>query len=435
MGSPVDVHSAAAEQAHDIAVARKDILRIATAGSVDDGKSTLIGRLLFDSKAVFEDQYEAVSRASKGDYVDLALLTDGLRAEREQGITIDVAYRYFATPRRTFILADTPGHVQYTRNMVTGASTADLAIVLVDARKGMLEQSRRHAFLASLLRVPHLVVAVNKMDLVAWSQEVFDRIAGEFSAFAAKLGVPDLTVVPVSALHGDNVVTRSASTPWYDGPSLLQHLERVEVGSDLNLTDPRFPVQYVIRPQSDAFHDYRGYAGTVSSGVLRPGDEVRVLPSGLTTTITAIDGPRGPVAEAFPPMSVTVRLADDLDVSRGDLLCAPADPPEVAQDLDALVCWMTDQPLRPRQRLAVKHTTRTVRGMVRELAYRLDVNTLERDPDATELGLNDIGRVRLRTTQPLFVDDYLRNRATGRFILIDEATNATVGAGMLTPAA
>jgi bifunctional enzyme CysN/CysC len=435
MGSPVDVHSAAAEQAHDIAVARKDILRIATAGSVDDGKSTLIGRLLFDSKAVFEDQYEAVSRASKGDYVDLALLTDGLRAEREQGITIDVAYRYFATPRRTFILADTPGHVQYTRNMVTGASTADLAIVLVDARKGMLEQSRRHAFLASLLRVPHLVVAVNKMDLVAWSQEVFDRIAGEFSAFAAKLGVPDLTVVPVSALHGDNVVTRSASTPWYDGPSLLQHLERVEVGSDLNLTDPRFPVQYVIRPQSDAFHDYRGYAGTVSSGVLRPGDEVRVLPSGLTTTITAIDGPRGPVAEAFPPMSVTVRLADDLDVSRGDLLSGPADPPEVAQDLDALVCWMTDQPLRPRQRLAVKHTTRTVRGMVRELAYRLDVNTLERDPDATELGLNDIGRVRLRTTQPLFVDDYLRNRATGRFILIDEATNATVGAGMLTPAA
>jgi bifunctional enzyme CysN/CysC len=273
------------------------------------------------------------------------------------------------------------------------------------------------------------------MDLVDWSQEVFEAIRAEFAAFAAKLGVPDLTVVPVSALHGDNVVTRSASTPWYEGPSLLHHLEQVEVGSDLNLADPRFPVQYVVRPQSDAFHDYRGYAGTVASGVLRPGDEVRVLPSGLTTTITAIDGPRGPVAEAFPPMSVTVRLADDLDVSRGDLLCAPADPPEVAQDLDALVCWMTDQPLRPRQRLAVKHTTRTVRGMVRELAYRLDVNTLERDPDATELGLNDIGRVRLRTTQPLFVDDYLRNRATGRFILIDEATNATVGAGMLTPAA
>jgi bifunctional enzyme CysN/CysC len=423
---------AAAEQAGD--TAGNDVLRIATAGSVDDGKSTLIGRLLYDSKAVFEDQYAAVERASRGDRVDLALLTDGLRAEREQGITIDVAYRYFATPRRTFILADTPGHVQYTRNMVTGASTADLAIVLVDARKGMLEQSRRHAFLASLLRVPHLVVAVNKMDLVGWSQEVFDRIAGEFAAFAAKLGVPDLTVVPVSALHGDNVVGASANTPWYTGPALLRHLERVEVGSDLNLVDQRFPVQYVVRPQSDDFHDYRGYAGTVASGVLRPGDQVRVLPSGLTTTISAIDGPRGQLAEAFPPMSVTLRLADDLDVSRGDLLCGPDGGPEVTQDLDALVCWMAEEPLRPRQRLAVKHTTRTVRGVVRELAYRFDVNTLHRDPDATELGLNEIGRVRLRTTQPLFVDDYLHNRATGRFILVDEATNATVGAGMLTPA-
>jgi bifunctional enzyme CysN/CysC len=426
--------TAAEQAAHELATTRKDILRIATAGSVDDGKSTLIGRLLFDSKAVFEDQYEAVERASKGDYVDLALLTDGLRAEREQGITIDVAYRYFATPRRTFILADTPGHVQYTRNMVTGASTADLAIVLVDARKGMLEQSRRHAFLASLLRVPHLVVAVNKMDLVDWSPEVFDRIADEFSAFAAKLDVPDLTVVPVSALHGDNVVTRSANTPWYEGPSLLHHLEHVHVASDRNLVDPRFPVQYVVRPQSDAFHDYRGYAGTVASGVLRPGDEVQVLPSGLTTTITAIDGPRGPVAEAFAPMAVTLRLADDLDVSRGDMVCRPSNAPHPTQDLDALVCWMTDEPLRPRQRLAVKHTTRTVRGMVKELAYRLDVNTLHRDLEATELGLNDIGRVRLRTTQPLFVDDYQRNRVTGRFILVDEATNATVGAGMLTPA-
>jgi bifunctional enzyme CysN/CysC len=425
----------AAEQAgREPATTRKDILRIATAGSVDDGKSTLIGRLLYDSKAVFEDQYEAVERASRGDYVDLALLTDGLRAEREQGITIDVAYRYFATPRRTFILADTPGHVQYTRNMVTGASTADLAIVLVDARKGMLEQSRRHAFLASLLRVPHLVVAVNKMDLVDWSQEVFDRIADEFSAFAAKLDVPDLTVVPVSALHGDNVVSRSANTPWYEGPSLLHHLEHVHVASDRNLVDTRFPVQYVIRPQSDAFHDYRGYAGTVASGVLRPGDEVQVLPSGLTTTITAIDGPRGAVPAAFPPMSVTLRLADDLDVSRGDLICRPANAPHPTQDLDALVCWMTDQPLRPRQRLAVKHTTRTVRAMVKDLVYRLDVNTLHRETDAAELGLNDIGRVRLRTTQPLFVDDYLRNRVTGRFILVDEATNATVGAGMLTPA-
>ncbi|RBY81905.1 sulfate adenylyltransferase subunit 1 [Blastococcus sp. TF02A-26] len=435
----VDVHSPVAEHAAEIATARRDILRIATAGSVDDGKSTLIGRLLYDSKAVFEDQYEAVARASKGDFVDLALLTDGLRAEREQGITIDVAYRYFSTPRRTFILADTPGHVQYTRNMVTGASTADLAIVLVDARKGLLEQSRRHAFLASLLRVPHLVVAVNKMDLVGWSEETFEAISDEFSAFAAKLSVPDLTVVPISALHGDNVVTHSPNTPWYEGPTLLHHLEHVHVAGDRNLTDPRFPVQYVIRPQihgsGDAhFHDYRGYAGTVSSGVLRVGDEVQVLPSGLTTTIAGIDGPRGPVEEAFAPMSVTVRLADDLDVSRGDLICRPTNAPQVTQDLDALVCWMADEPLRPRQRLAVKHTTRTVRAMVKDVAYRLDVNSLHREPEVAELGLNDIGRVVLRTTQPLFVDDYLRNRVTGRFILVDEATNATVGAGMLTPA-
>jgi bifunctional enzyme CysN/CysC len=431
--SAVDVHSPAAEQAAELATARKDIIRIATAGSVDDGKSTLIGRLLYDSKAVYEDQYAAIERASKGDYVDLALLTDGLRAEREQGITIDVAYRYFSTPRRTFILADTPGHVQYTRNMVTGASTADLAIVLVDARKGMLEQSRRHAFLASLLRVPHLVVAVNKMDLVDWSQQTFEAISDEFSAFAARLDVPDLTVVPISALHGDNVVSRSEKAPWYQGPSLLHHLEHVHVASDRNLVDVRFPVQYVVRPQSDAFHDYRGYAGTVASGVLRSGDEVQVLPSGLTTTVAGIDGPRGPVDEAFAPMAVTVRLADDLDVSRGDLLCRPGNVPQATQDLDALVCWMADEPLRPRQRLAVKHTTRTVRAMVKELTYRLDVNTLHRDLEAGELGLNDIGRVKLRTTQPLFVDDYYRNRVTGRFILVDEATNATVGAGMLPP--
>src|SRR5687767_9060225 len=406
-----------------------ELLRLATAGSVDDGKSTLIGRMLYDTKSIFEDQLAAVERVSqqRGDeYTELALLTDGLRAEREQGITIDVAYRYFATPRRTFIMADTPGHVQYTRNMVTGASTADLAIVLVDARKGMLEQSRRHAFLASLLRVPHLVVAVNKMDLVGWSEEVFEAIRDEFSAFASKLNVPDLTVVPISALHGDNVVTHSTNTPWYEGTTLLHHLENVHVASDRNLVDVRFPVQYVIRPQSDAHHDYRGYAGTVASGVLRPGDEVQVLPSGLTTTIAAIDGPRGPVEEAFAPMAVTVRLTDDVDVSRGDLICRPANAPHATQDLDALVCWMAEEPLRPRQRIAIKHTTRTVRGVVKELAYRLDVNTLHRDPD--------IGRVKLRVTQPLFVDDYTRNRVTGRFILIDEATNATVGAGMLTPA-
>ncbi|MGY1750697.1 sulfate adenylyltransferase subunit 1 [Modestobacter sp. SYSU DS0511] len=426
--------SALSQAAAEIATARKDILRIATAGSVDDGKSTLIGRLLFDSKAVFEDQYAAIERASRGDYVDLALLTDGLRAEREQGITIDVAYRYFTTPRRTFILADTPGHVQYTRNMVTGASTADLAIVLVDARKGMVEQSRRHAFLASLLRVPHLVVAVNKMDLVDWSESVYEGIREEFTAFATKLEVPDVTVVPISALQGDNVVTRSANMSWYEGTSLLHHLEHVHVASDRNLVDTRFPVQYVIRPQSDAFHDYRGYAGRVAGGVLRPGDEVQVLPSGLTTTIAGIDGPDGPVDAAFPPMSVTVRLTDDLDVSRGDLICRPQNAPQATQDLDAMVCWMSDQPLQARQRLAVKHTTRSVRAVVKDVQYRLDVNTLHRDLESSSLGLNDIGRVTLRATQPLFVDDYHRNRATGRFILIDEATNATVGAGMLTPA-
>src|SRR5215208_1889854 len=303
-----------------------ELLRLSTAGSVDDGKSTLIGRLLYETKSIFEDQLEAIDRASRDqglDRLNLALLTDGLRAEREQGITIDVAYRYFSTPRRSFVLADTPGHVQYTRNMVTGASTADLAIVLVDARKGMLEQSRRHAFLASLLRVPHLVVAVNKMDLVGWSEATYEAIRDEFSAFAAKLDIPDLTVVPISALQGDNVVSRSANTPWYQGPSLLHHLEHVHVASDRNLVDARFPVQYVVRPQSDAHHDYRGYAGTVASGVLRPGDEIQVLPSGLTTTIATIDGPRGPVDEAFPPMAVTVRLTDDLDVSRGDLICRP----------------------------------------------------------------------------------------------------------------
>ncbi len=428
MSAPTDDLSAAAAE---IATARKDMLRIATAGSVDDGKSTLIGRLLYDSKAVLEDQYEAISRASRGDHVDLSLLTDGLRAEREQGITIDVAYRYFTTPRRTFVLADTPGHVQYTRNMVTGASTADLAIVLVDARKGMLEQSRRHAFLAALLRVPHVVVAVNKMDLVDWSEDVFSAIRDEFTAFAARLDVPDVTVVPISALAGDNVVTPSRNMPWYDGPSLLHHLEEVEVGSELVQTGLRFPVQYVIRPQSDAHRDYRGYAGSVASGVVRVGDAVQVLPSGLRTTVAAIDGPSGPLEQAFAPMAVTLRLADDVDVSRGDLVCPVDDAPAVTQDLEAVVCWMTDEPLRDRRRLAVKHTTRSVRAIVKSVHHRLDVNTLDHDVEAGELGLNDIGRVTLRTTQPLFVDDYARNRATGRFILVDEATNATVGAGML----
>jgi bifunctional enzyme CysN/CysC len=411
-----------------------DLLRFATAGSVDDGKSTLIGRLMYDTKTIFEDQLEAVERTSRLmgiDFTNLALLTDGLRAEREQGITIDVAYRYFATPRRKFIIADTPGHIQYTRNMVTGASTADLAVVLVDARKGMVEQSRRHAFIVTLLRVPHLVVAVNKMDLVDYAQDVFERIRAEFASFAAKLSVPDLTVIPIAALHGDNVASRSERMPWYGGPSLLHHLENVHIASDRNMTDVRFPVQYVIRPQSSTYHDYRGYAGTVSGGILKPGDQVTVLPSGLETRIASIDTQDGPVEEAFPPMAVTVRLEDDLDVSRGDMIARPHNAPVGTQELDAMVCWMSDEPLVPGRKLAIKHTTRTSRSMVKELRYRLDVNTLHRDESAEELRRNDIGRVQLRTTSPLLVDDYRRNRSTGGFILIDESTNDTVAAGMV----
>jgi bifunctional enzyme CysN/CysC len=415
-----------------------DLLRFATAGSVDDGKSTLIGRLLFDTKTIFADQLEAVeaASASRGDeYTNLALLTDGLRAEREQGITIDVAYRYFATPRRKFIIADTPGHIQYTRNMVTGASTADLALILVDARKGLVEQSRRHAFLTSLLRVPHLVLCVNKMDLVDWDSGVYERIADEFTSFAAKLDAPDLTVIPVSALNGDNIASRSENSPWYEGPSLLHHLEHVHIASDRNLVDVRFPVQYVIRPQSTTVTDYRGYAGQVASGVLKPGDEVMVLPSGLTSTIAAIDTADGPVAEAFPPMSVTVRLADEIDISRGDMICRPHNAPRPAQDIEAMICWMDETaPLRVGAKYAIKHTTRTARAVVRGLQYRLDVNTLHRDDTAPELGLNEIGRVRLRTTVPLLADEYRRNRTTGGFILIDESTNRTVGAGMIIEA-
>ncbi len=410
-----------------------DLLRFATAGSVDDGKSTLIGRLLYDTKQIFEDQLEAVERTSRlmGDeYTNLALLTDGLRAEREQGITIDVAYRYFATPRRKFIIADTPGHIQYTRNMVTGASTADLAIVLVDARKGILEQSRRHAFLVSLLRVPHLVVAINKMDLVDYDQDAYESIRNEFTAFATKLEVPDLTVIPISALRGDNIVSRSEAMPWYDGPSLLHHLENIHVASDRNLIDARFPVQYVLRPQSLTHRDYRGYAGTVAGGVFKAGDDVVVLPSGFESRIASIDTADGPVGEAFPPMSVTIRLEDDLDVSRGDMICRPNNAPTPTQDVDAMVCWMAEAPIRPGQQLAVKHTTRSARALVKELQYRLDVNTLHRDEEATQLGLNDIGRIRLRTTTPLFLDAYRRNRTTGGFILIDESTNRTVAAGM-----
>ena len=411
-----------------------DLLRFATAGSVDDGKSTLIGRLLMDSKAIFEDQLasvEATSQSKGFDYTDLALLTDGLRSEREQGITIDVAYRYFATPNRKFIIADTPGHVQYTRNMVTGASTADLGLVLVDARQGLTEQSRRHAVILSLLRVPHLVLAVNKMDLVDYDQGVYDKIQKEFESFATKLSIPDLEVIPISALKGDNVVNRSEHMPWYEGSSLLHHLENVHHASDRDLVDSRFPVQYVVRPKSDVHHDYRGYAGQVAGGVMKPGDEVLVLPSGMTSTIAGIDLHDKEIDEAFPPMSVTVRLEDDVDVSRGDMICRPQNAPKPSQDIDAMVCWMTNAPLKERQKLAIKHTTRVGRAMVKEIQYRLDVNTLHRDKDTKELDLNEIGRVQLRTTVPLLCDPYSKNRTTGSFILIDEATGVTVGAGMI----
>jgi bifunctional enzyme CysN/CysC len=412
-----------------------ELLRFATAGSVDDGKSTLIGRLLYDSKQIFEDQWEHVERVSrnKGDeYTNLALLTDGLRAEREQGITIDVAYRYFATPKRKFIIADTPGHVQYTRNMVTGASTADLALILVDARKGLSEQSRRHATIATLLRVPHLVLCVNKMDLVDYDRDVFERIKDEFREFASKLDITDLSFVPISALNGDNVVERSLNMPWYEGSSLLHLLEEVHIASDRNLIDCRFPVQYVIRPMSERYHDYRGFAGTVAGGVFKPGDDVVVLPSGFTSKIVSIDREDGPVTEAFPPMAVTITLADEIDISRGDMICRPRNQPTVTQDVDAMVCWLSDRAqLKPGQKLTLKHTTRTTKAVIRSIEYRLDINTLHRADAEDALSLNEIGRITLRTQAPLFVDEYRRNRTTGSFILIDDATNVTVGAGMI----
>jgi sulfate adenylyltransferase large subunit len=413
------------------------LVRIVTAGSVDDGKSTLIGRLLYDSKEILADQLAHIADVSarRGmDTIDLALLTDGLRSEREQGITIDVAYRYFATPRRKFILADCPGHVQYTRNMVTGASTADVAIVLVDARQGPTEQSRRHTFLASLLGLKHVIIAVNKMDLVDWDERAYERIVDELTNFTARLDLPDVTFIPVSALNGDNVVERSTNADWYGGPPLLWHLEHLHVASDRNLRDVRFPVQYVIRPQTDEFHDYRGYAGQVAGGVLKAGDEVLVLPSGRSSRIARIETYDGDVEEAFPPMSVTVHLEDDLDVSRGDLICRPHNHPQPTRELDATICWMTEAPLRPGARLALKQTTRSARVIVDELRYRLDVNTLHRDLEASELGLNDIGRVTLRTSAPLMVDPYRRNRATGSFILVDEAHNDTVAGGMIIEA-
>jgi len=412
-----------------------EMLRFATVGSVDDGKSTLIGRLLYDSKSIFEDQLEhieAVSQRRGQDFVDLALLTDGLRSEREQGITIDVAYRYFATPKRKFIIADCPGHTQYTRNMITGASTVDLAILLVDARQGIVEQTRRHSLLVSLLGVPHLVICVNKMDLVEYDERVFQAIRDEFSAFASRLELRDVTFIPISALDGDNVVDRSANMDWYQGSSLLHHLETLYIAGDGNLIDVRFPVQYVIRPQRADYHDYRGYAGKVDGGTLRAGDEVVVLPSGLTTRIARIDTADGPVEEAHPPMAVTVLLEDDLDISRGDMICRPHNRPHAGQDLEAMVAWMDHSaPLTPGKIYGIKHTTRSARARVGELRYRLDINTLHRDTDASTLASNEVGRITLRTTAPLFYDEYQRNRSTGSFILIDEATNQTVAGGML----
>jgi bifunctional enzyme CysN/CysC len=410
-------------------------LRIATAGSVDDGKSTLIGRLLYDSKMVLADQLQQLEETSRlrGDLeMDLALLTDGLRAEREQGITIDVAYRYFATARRRFILADTPGHVRYTRNMVTGASTADLALILVDARKGVVEQTKRHAFVASLVGVPHLTVCVNKMDLVDFSETRFEEIVESFEDFAAKLELTDVEFIPISALHGDNVVERSLRMKWYEGPPLLYHLEHVHVASDRNLVDCRFPVQWVIRPSDD--RERRGYAGQVAAGVLRPGDEVFVSPSGETTRIAAIEGPQGPLEEAFPPMSVVLHLEDELDVSRGDMICRPNNRPATARSIEAMVCWMSNRPVSTGDRVLLKQTTRWVTATVEDVRYRVDVQGLHRDKSATTLELNDIGRLKLRASAPLSVDDYRRNRQTGSFILVDEGTNDTVGAGMIVDA-
>ena len=410
-----------------------ELLRLVTCGSVDDGKSTLIGRLLYDTKQIFVDQMEHiedVSRRRGNAYVDLALLTDGLRAEREQGITIDVAYRSFVTLRRRFQLADAPGHVQYTRNMVTGASTADLAIILVDARNGVVEQTRRHAYIVSILGIPHVAVAVNKLDLVDWSEDRFDEIVRDL----ATLGLPDMQVIPMSALHGDNVADSSERMPWYDGPTLLEHLESVEIFYDRDLEHRRFPVQWVIRPMAEEFHDYRGYAGRVAGGVWRAGDEVVVLPSGLRSRVEAVETAVGPLDAAVPPMSVTIRLADDVDVSRGDMLADPERPPVVARELEARVCWMSERPLEPRARIAVKHTTRSVRAVVEELVSQIDVDTLADVPAPERLALNEIGVVRLRLAEPLCVDPYAESRETGAFILLDEATNETVGAGMVLSA-
>ena len=411
-----------------------ELLRFTTAGSVDDGKSTLIGRLLYDSKSIFEDQVAQIEQTSakKGlDHVDLSLFTDGLKDEREQGITIDVAYRYFATPKRKFIIADTPGHVQYTRNMVTGASTANLALILVDARKGVIEQTKRHTFIASLLQIPHIFVCVNKMDLVDYYQEAYDKVVKEYSDFAAKLNVQDVRFIPMSALHGDNVVTRSENMGWYEGGTLLHNLETVHISSDHNLRDCRFPVQTVIRPHSDEYHDFRGYAGRVAGGVFKKGDSVVALPSGLESKIAAIHTMTGELEEAFPPQSVTITLEDDIDISRGDVLVRPENRPEAKQDLDVMLCWLNANPPRPRAKYVIKHTTAEARAMITEIQYKMDINTLHRMEEDKAIKMNDIARVKIRSTKPLFADDYAVNRVTGSIVLVDEATNETVAAGMV----
>tara|TARA_B100000780_G_scaffold245865_1_gene190107 strand:- start:414 stop:1676 length:1263 start_codon:yes stop_codon:yes gene_type:complete len=411
-----------------------DLLRFTTAGSVDDGKSTLIGRLLYDSKSIFEDQMEAIQIASlnKGEgKVNLALLTDGLRAEREQGITIDVAYRYFATPKRKFIIADTPGHVQYTRNMVTGASTANLAIILVDARNGIVEQTKRHSFIASLLGIPHIIYCINKMDLVNYEEEVFEKTKKELVGFSSKLTTKDIRFIPISALNGDNVVNRSKNMDWYEGSTLLHTLENIHIASDHNLIDCRFPVQHVVRPQKEEFHDFRGYSGRIAGGVFKKNDEVVLLPSGFQSKIKSILTFDTELDEAYAPMSVTITLEDDLDVSRGDMIVRLKNQPEILQDIEMMVCWMGEKPLLTREKYTIKHTTNEVRCIVKEILYKVDINTLHRDTKDKSIHCNDIARITIRATKPLFVDKYNINRTTGSLIIIDESTNNTVGAGMI----
>lgn len=418
-----------------MATTNTELLRFTTAGSVDDGKSTLIGRLLYDSKSIYQDQYDQIKEATERrgeEGVNLSLLTDGLRSEREQGITIDVAYRYFSTPKRKFIIADTPGHIQYTRNMVTGASTANVALVLIDARHGVVEQTRRHAIIASLLQIPHLVVCINKMDLMNFDQKVYDKIQDDFEGFAAKLDVNDVHFIPISALLGDNVVNRSTNTPWYDGPTLMYYLENVHIASDQNFIDARFPVQLVIRPNTDDFHDYRGYAGRVAGGIMKKGDNVTLLPSGFSTKIKAIMGADGEQSEAFPPQSVTVLLEEDFDLSRGDMIVREHNQPDVTQDLELMICWFDQaKPLNSRGKYLLQHTTQSARCVIKEIRYKLDINSLHRDLEDKNINMNDIARVVIRATKPLFIDSYRKNRITGSIILIDEASNATVAAGMI----